>query len=143
MRSGSKSGPRPTTALVWGSIAEIGLGVVLLLVLISPGGRATFGSGLSVAVLIAAALLTPAAMAAVVSAQLARGIRWGVAVLLALAAGGVGVVVITALAAGPDASAAGAGLLLIVAVIGMYVLAVDLPRARVSRKPDVGDERGR
>jgi len=96
-------------ALTWAAIAEAGLGGVLLVWLISPSAAETAGYGSVLSV-----------------HRLARPIKLIMTLLIAVTAGGV---IPLALAELFAADSGGYGFLLILAVIGMEVLAVQIPRA--------------
>jgi hypothetical protein len=116
-------------ALTWAAIAEAGLGGVLLVWLISPSAAETagYGSALSISVLVASMLFTAVGMGIVLSVhRLARPIKLIMTLLIAVTAGGV---IPLALAELFAADSGGYGLLLILAVTGMEVLAVQIPRA--------------
>lgn len=121
--------------MTWAAIAEVGLGGVLLVWLISPSTAATagYGSALSMGLLIVSMLFTALGMGIVLFAhQLSRGIKLAITLLIAATAGGVIPLAMTALFA---ADSAGYGLLLALAVIGMEFLAVQIPRTSRPKPP--------
>jgi hypothetical protein len=123
------------TALTWGAIAEVGLAGVALVWLISPSvaGTAGYGYPLSMALLVFSMLFTAVGMAIVlVAPRLSRGVRLAITLLLAVTAGSVIPLAMTGLLA---AGSAGYGLLLVLAVIGMELLAVSIPRATCPKPP--------
>lgn len=125
---------RRRTSLVWGGIAEVCLAGSLVAWLASPpaAGRAAFGQVGSLVVVAAAVVLTAAAaVATVVSAQTAWGLRWGIALPLAIAAGGVAVLALVALVGSRELSDAAVAVPLGVAVVGMNVVAAQVARRRL------------
>lgn len=118
-----------TTALVWGLVACVLLGAVLLLSVLSPTVRADFGSPVMVGVLVGGVTCLLIA-AVVVATRFAVGARWAVAVLVAVAAGGVAVVGVTRVAV---SGSAGVGLLLVFAAVAMGAVAAQIPRSGSGR----------
>jgi hypothetical protein len=120
-----------STVLIWGGVAAVCLAGVLLAWLGSPAaaGRALFGSAGSVAVVAVAIVGTViAVVVGLAGRRPSAGIRWGLALPLAVLTGGVAVLAFGAFFAPGDTTDVGLGMLLAVAVVGMYVVA-----ARVSR----------
>lgn len=117
--------------MVWGGVAAACLVGALLVWLGSDAAadRALFGAAGSVTVVVAALAGTAVGVAAGLTAtRPSAAIRWGVALPMAVCAGGVAVLALGAFFAPADATDVGVGGLLAVAAIGMNVVA-----ARVSR----------
>ena len=135
--AGASLSRRGATGCTWQSGSRPDLGRnsrgwsrgVLLVWLISPSAAETagYGSALSISVLVASMLFTAVGMGIVLSVhRLARPIKLIMTLLIAVTAGGV---IPLALAELFAADSGGYGFLLILAVIGMEVLAVQIPRA--------------
>lgn len=115
--------------MAWAAIAEAGLAGVVFVWLISPtaAGTAGYGPPLSILLLTVSMLLTAAgALAVLAEPRLSRGVKLTITLLLAATAGGVIPLAIIGLFA---AESGGYGLLLVLAVVGMAVLALFIPRA--------------
>lgn len=113
----------------WAAIAEAGLAGVVFVWLISPTAARTAGYGppLSMLLLAVSMLLTAlGALAVLVKPRVSRGVKLTITLLLAATAGGVIPLAINGLF---SSESGGYGLLLVVAVVGMEVLALLIPRA--------------
>jgi hypothetical protein len=122
---------RRQTALVCG----VGAVLVLLGVVAAYAGshatasRAMFGSRGSVAVVVVAAAAAIVGTAFVLTGRrTSPGARWGLALPIAVLAGGVGALAIGSLFAPHDAGDVAIGLLLAAAALGMWVVATQVAR---------------
>ena len=116
---------------MWVLIAVVSLGGVLLVWLGSTAarGHAIFGPRASMAVLGAALAGTAIGGACAIALPLgARGLRWAVALLLAILAGGVECVALSCLFAPRDGLDIGVGILSALAAIAIIVVAVRAAR---------------
>lgn len=117
-----------TAALAWAAIAEAGLAGVVLVWLISPTAAETAGYGppLSILLLVVSMLLTAVGtLAVLVAPRLSRGVKVTVTFLLAATAGGVIPLAITGLFSSESGEYC---LLLVLAVVGIEILALLIPR---------------
>ena len=123
--------PSKEGTLTWVLIAVVCLGGVLLVWLghAAARERAIFGPSVSVAVLSAALAGTAIGGACVVALRpAARGLRWAVALLLAVLAGGVECVTLSGLFAPRDGLDIGVGILSALAGSAIVVVAARLTR---------------
>jgi hypothetical protein len=121
---------RPST-LVWGGAAAACLIGVLLVWLGSDAAadRALFGSAGSVIVVVVSLVFTAVGIAVGLAAtRPSAAIRWGIALPLAICAGGVAVLAFGAFFAPTEPGDVGLGVLLAVAVIGMYMVSTRVSR---------------
>lgn len=119
------SGPHRSTALTWAAIAEVVLcGLLFALIVAFDGDDGVpFGVPGASAVLLAAIVTTAAgAVVAGRGAGVSAGPRIAVTALVAVAAGLVAVLAITCFFS-PNGSVAGLGIPLVLAVVGMNVVA--------------------
>jgi hypothetical protein len=121
-------------ALIWAAIAEVALAGVLLVWLISPAAAATasYGSLLSMSLLVVSMLFTAIGVVVLMARRLPRSIKLAITLILAATAGGVIPLALSGLLV---ADGGGYGLLLALAVIGMEFLAVHIPRATREKIP--------
>lgn len=130
------SGPSRSTALVWAAIAEVVLAgaALALLVAFDADDGVPFGVPGAVAVLVAAIAVTAAGTALAASgAGGTRPVALGTALLVAVMAGLVAMLAIACFFAS-NGSVAGLGIPLVLAVVGMDVVAV---RAAANRRQGV------
>lgn len=122
---------RRRIGILWGIIAVACLGGSLIVLVVSPQAADSAGLGQAVSlVIVAAAVVLTVSGAGVVlaSAQTSWGMRWGVALPLAVAAGGVAVLALTTLVTPQGMADAAIVVLLAGAVVGMNVLAAQVAR---------------
>lgn len=122
---------RRRTGLLWGIVALVCLGGSLVVLLVSPQAASSAGLGRAVSlVIVAAAVVLTVTGAGVVlaSAQTSWGMRWGVALPLAVAAGAVAVLALATLVAPSGVTDAVIAVLLAGAVVGMNIVAAQVAR---------------
>jgi hypothetical protein len=130
MKVDATSGRRQA-ALVWGVAAVL----CLLSVAVvwagsgSAASRAMFGRIGSVAVVLAGLVATMVGLVVVLlGRRRAAGVRWGLALPMAVLGGGVGALAIGSVVTPSGAADVGIGLLLVVGAIGMWVVATQVSR---------------
>ena len=122
---------RRRKGLLWGIVAVACLGGSLVVLLVSPqaASSAGFGRAVSLVIVAAAVVLTVTGAGVVLaSAQTSWGMRWGVALPLAIAAGGVAVLALATLVTPRQVADAVIAVLLAGAVVGMNVVAAQVAR---------------